>query len=62
MSDNSNRRLIRSEQSRIDAVEAFGSKGLMTPRTAIVAVAARRLNRPVRCVVNRMQGFTTDCF
>jgi xanthine dehydrogenase YagR molybdenum-binding subunit len=37
----------------------FGSKGPMTPRTAIVAVAARRVNRPVRCVVNRMQGFTT---
>jgi xanthine dehydrogenase YagR molybdenum-binding subunit len=41
---------------------AFGSKGPMTPRTAIVAVAARRLNRPVRCVVNRMQGFTTATY
>ncbi|HET6390417.1 xanthine dehydrogenase family protein molybdopterin-binding subunit [Hyphomicrobium sp.] len=41
---------------------AFGSKGPMTPRTAIVAVAARRLNRPVRCVVTRMQGFTTTTF
>ncbi len=40
----------------------FGSKGPMTPRTAIVAVAARRLNRPVRCVVNRMQGFTTATY
>ena len=40
----------------------FGSKGPMTPRTAIVAVAARRLNRPVRCVVNRMQGFTTTTY
>lgn len=40
----------------------FGSKGPMTPRTAIVAVAARRLNRPVRCVVTRMQGFTTATF
>lgn len=37
----------------------FGSKGPMTPRTAIVALAAKRLNRPVRCVVTRMQGFTT---
>ncbi|MBZ6074877.1 xanthine dehydrogenase family protein molybdopterin-binding subunit [Microvirga puerhi] len=36
----------------------FGSKGPMSPRTAIVALAARRLNRPVRCVVSRMQGFT----
>jgi xanthine dehydrogenase YagR molybdenum-binding subunit len=38
----------------------FGSKGPMTPRTAIVALAARRLNRPVRCVVTRGQGFTTQ--
>jgi xanthine dehydrogenase YagR molybdenum-binding subunit len=38
----------------------FGSKGPMTPRTAIVAVAARRLNRPVRCVVSRSQAFTTE--
>src|SRR5205085_560369 len=40
----------------------FGSKGPMTPRTAIVAIAARRLNRPVRCVVSRMQGFTTATY
>lgn len=40
----------------------FGSKGPMTPRTAIVAVAARRLGRPVRCVVSRMQGFTTTSY
>jgi xanthine dehydrogenase YagR molybdenum-binding subunit len=38
----------------------FGSKGPITPRTAIVALAARRLNRPVRCVVSRAQGFTTQ--
>lgn len=37
----------------------FGSKGPSTPRTAIVAVAARRLGRPVRCIVSRSQGFTT---
>jgi xanthine dehydrogenase YagR molybdenum-binding subunit len=41
---------------------AFGSKGPMSPRTAIVAIAARRLNRPVRCVVSRMQGFTTATY
>jgi xanthine dehydrogenase YagR molybdenum-binding subunit len=41
---------------------AFGSKGPMTPRTAIVAIAARRLNRPVRCVVSRSQGFTTATY
>jgi xanthine dehydrogenase YagR molybdenum-binding subunit len=40
----------------------FGSKGPMTPRTAIVAVAARRLGRPVRCVVSRSQGFTTETY
>jgi len=39
---------------------AFGSKGPSTPRTALVALAARRLNRPVRCVVSRSQGFTTQ--
>jgi xanthine dehydrogenase YagR molybdenum-binding subunit len=39
---------------------AFGSKGPMTPRTAIVALAARKLNRPVRCVVSREQAFTTQ--
>jgi xanthine dehydrogenase YagR molybdenum-binding subunit len=38
----------------------FGSKGSVTARTAIVSVAARRLNRPVRCVVSRSQGFTTQ--
>jgi xanthine dehydrogenase YagR molybdenum-binding subunit len=38
----------------------FGSKGSVTARTAIVALAARRLNRPVRCVVSRSQGFTTQ--
>jgi xanthine dehydrogenase YagR molybdenum-binding subunit len=38
----------------------FGSKGPLTPRSAIVALAARRLNRPVRCVVSRAQGFTTQ--
>ena len=34
---------------------AFGSKGATTPRTAIVALAAKRLNRPVRCIVSRAQ-------
>jgi xanthine dehydrogenase YagR molybdenum-binding subunit len=37
---------------------AFGSKGGMTPRTALIALAAKRLNRPVRLVVARDQGFT----
>jgi len=37
---------------------AFGSKGTMTPRTAIIALAAKRLNRPVKLVATRDQGFT----
>jgi len=41
---------------------AFGSKGGMTPRSALVAFAARRLNRPVRLVVSREQGFTTATY
>jgi xanthine dehydrogenase YagR molybdenum-binding subunit len=40
----------------------FGSKGPSTPRTAIVALAARRLNRPVRCVVSREQAYTTETY
>jgi xanthine dehydrogenase YagR molybdenum-binding subunit len=38
---------------------AFGSKGPLTPRTAIVALAAKRLNRPIRCVVTRRQAYST---
>ncbi|TPI28937.1 xanthine dehydrogenase family protein molybdopterin-binding subunit [Mesorhizobium sp. B3-2-1] len=41
---------------------AFGSKGPMTARTAIVAVAAHRVGRPVRCVVSRMQAFNTQTY
>jgi xanthine dehydrogenase YagR molybdenum-binding subunit len=37
---------------------AFGSKGGMTPRTALVALAARKINRPVKLVPTRDQGFT----
>jgi len=37
---------------------AFGSKGTMTQRTALIAGAARDLGRPVRNVVTRDQGFT----
>ena len=36
---------------------AFGSKGSMTPRTAIIASLARRLGRPVKLVATREQGF-----
>jgi xanthine dehydrogenase YagR molybdenum-binding subunit len=37
---------------------AFGSKGSVTQRTALVAIAAKRINRPVKLVVTRSQGFT----
>ena len=37
---------------------AFGSKGSITPRTALVALAARKLGRPVKLVPTRDQGFT----
>ncbi|VVS97392.1 xanthine dehydrogenase family protein molybdopterin-binding subunit [Rhizobium sp. EC-SD404] len=39
---------------------AFGAKGFLTHRTAIVAVAARRLGRPVKLVPTRAQGFTVS--
>lgn len=37
---------------------AFGSRGGATSRTALVALAAKRVNRPVRLVASRAQGFT----
>jgi xanthine dehydrogenase YagR molybdenum-binding subunit len=37
---------------------AFGSRGGATSRTALIALAAKRLNRPVRLVPARSQGFT----
>ncbi len=37
---------------------AFGSKGGPTARTAWIAIAARRLRRPVKLVPTRDQGFT----
>ncbi|HWB49861.1 MAG TPA: xanthine dehydrogenase family protein molybdopterin-binding subunit [Stellaceae bacterium] len=37
---------------------AFGSRGSLTQRTALIAAAARRLNRPVKLVATRQQGFT----
>lgn len=36
----------------------FGSRGSMTPRTAIIASIAKRLNRPIKLVPTRDQGFT----
>jgi xanthine dehydrogenase YagR molybdenum-binding subunit len=37
---------------------AFGAKGQLTPRTGLVALAAKKLNRPVKLVATRDQGFT----
>src|SRR5262249_5715552 len=37
---------------------AFGSRGGTTARTALIALAAKRVNRPVRLVPTRAQGFT----
>jgi xanthine dehydrogenase YagR molybdenum-binding subunit len=37
---------------------AFGSRGSLTQRTALIALAARRVNRPVKLVATREQGFT----
>jgi len=37
---------------------AFGSRGGITHRTAWIAIAARRLKRPVKLVATRDQGFT----
>jgi xanthine dehydrogenase YagR molybdenum-binding subunit len=41
---------------------AFGSKGTITPRTSLVAMAAKILARPVKLVVTRDQGFTTATY
>jgi len=41
---------------------AFGSKGMMTQRTALIAGAARDLGRPVKCVLTRAQGFTLTTY
>src|SRR6185436_1787881 len=37
---------------------AFGSKAQMSPRTPLVALASKKLNRPVKLVMTRDQGFT----
>ena len=37
---------------------AFGSKAQLTPRSGLVAFAAKKLNRPVKLVATRDQGFT----
>src|SRR5262249_42459122 len=41
---------------------AFGSKAQLSPRTGLVAFAARALNRPVKLVATRDQGFTIQTY
>lgn len=41
---------------------AFGSKASVTPRTAIVALAAQRLRRPVKLVMTRRDGYTVATY
>jgi xanthine dehydrogenase YagR molybdenum-binding subunit len=41
---------------------AFGSRGALTQRTAIIAFAARRIGRPVKLVATRQDGFTIASF
>jgi xanthine dehydrogenase YagR molybdenum-binding subunit len=40
----------------------FGSKAQFSPRTGLVALAAKRLNRPVKLVATRDQGFTIQTY
>jgi xanthine dehydrogenase YagR molybdenum-binding subunit len=56
-------RRLATDPDKVEVVSpfvggAFGSKSSMTPRTALVALAAKRLNRPVKLVATRSQGFT----
>lgn len=37
---------------------AFGSRGGLTQRTAIIALASKKIGRPVKLMTNRRQGFT----
>ena len=41
---------------------AFGCKGMVTNRTSLAALAAKRVKRPVRVVATRSQGFTNATY
>ena len=41
---------------------AFGSKAQLSPRTGFTALAAKKLNRPVKLVATRDQGFTVQTY
>ncbi|HSU22245.1 MAG TPA: xanthine dehydrogenase family protein molybdopterin-binding subunit [Variovorax sp.] len=54
---------LRVEPSKVRVISrfvggAFGSKGALTNRTGLIALAARQLGRPVRMVATRDQSFT----
>jgi len=55
------------EQSKVRAISryvggAFGSKGIPTQRTALIAAAARELGRPLKLIVHRKQGYTLTTY
>jgi xanthine dehydrogenase YagR molybdenum-binding subunit len=41
---------------------AFGSRGALTQRTALIALAAQRVRRPVKLEATRQQGFTIGTY
>jgi xanthine dehydrogenase YagR molybdenum-binding subunit len=41
---------------------AFGSKAQLSPRTGFIAYTAKKLNRPVKLVATRDQGFTIQTY
>jgi xanthine dehydrogenase YagR molybdenum-binding subunit len=41
---------------------AFGSKAQLSPRSGLIAYAAKKLNRPVKLVATRDQGFTIQTY
>src|SRR5579871_690865 len=41
---------------------AFGSKAQLSPRTGLVALAAKKIGRPVKLVATRDQGFTLQTY
>jgi xanthine dehydrogenase YagR molybdenum-binding subunit len=58
---------LRMDPSHVRVVSrfvggAFGSKGATRPQTALIAIAARRLGRPVKFVATRDQCFTIGTF
>src|SRR5712671_2131991 len=60
-------RRLAADPDKVEVVSpfvggAFGSKSAMTPRTALVALAAKRLNRPVKLVATRSQGFMISTY